>query len=1215
MEFPVDLLDRVDPEYLEHSAEDYMSKLRSGNPDVRDCFTLPHSKQIEVGLRNIGFVPLYGENIKQKVLALFLPEDLFTVVGLYLLDQWWSVEDILKTRNPSRTGLLKVTTLGERIVLYVLNRIIFRTKEMTCDDVQFLCHGENEIAKIFWKDGEAIGFYSVKAEGSLCGLFSTQCYQLPVMDTIFVRKSHRGNGYGLHMLEDFVDGFRSNFLGLKYPLKTAMYKVCQQYLSKYPADTEVLWEVEGIGSSFQKTRISKRLQAIEAKGNHAVVSRLNVEADRTNTITEEEITQAERTVQYTEEVEEIIYIKSTKKVEDTPVTASYGRTNLKHKLREEIGETPKKIIRAEVAETGEQCLVDEPLCEDGVRPFNVKEDAAVTLTQGVADESVVTHPQCEDHKESAEPKECVPDDQIQPVTEEATITSEEAFRKTEVTAVMTRHSVKGTEEIKTVTVEERNLNPVHISSLEVHKDNENLIGSIKQSVEKEGNLKTEYLNPKTTDDSNLKERAAATEMVPAEDGQNTKEVTSVWKGSVEPLNLDKISHQQTSGSVAAKGSSELQDEGSQELDRNNVSSRSREERRAEKEEKEETASQIEPSEQEHTDEDVVKTAGSENKVMDDGTVHVATGASEETDERNDEKMEEGAVKHDPCRVPELTVVGQGQVHDEEPMKEASTVKETPAEDPNCKPNQIDDEESDTLTKLVQEDNSDIAHKEELKRRHADNPQSTGISVRRSKRLKEQAGETESTKTGKRDLDAERTEKEFSEEEKKTMDSCPQDENNMQENVKEVTEQDTNTSEDPGDATAARTYGEKPPDLQDAEAVKGVEVEAAHDEDHEEEPTAGRAPENKQGQNIMASTSGMKLQQTSVVLEDCNKVSLIQTSGTEMSAKTMQRQERVNKTNIAEEEKTLEEMNEGVCITENLELNVELCTDNTPRRDTEQEENILEKEKLEVDKVREITIEVDYTAIEAPSDNSKTQSDEQEGVGLVQGESVQSRCPNPEEETLTSIRLRNRTVIVKSPPQRRSKPGVHPDIESMDMEALIVDKIVDQGQQREICTKRKDSTDKSEVISDKQEEKNITESEAAKAKVLTDGGKNTVLDKIEEQMKTVEENINAGLCTSELEEENEDEECEDQTKDEEGEPVVKIKQDLRGRSSTSTSPEKRSPRRKTHLPQGKGSPGEKTEAETAKQVHEEEETEKSQGKRKVPGELTPRQSKRLATKSI
>ncbi len=44
------------------------------------------------------------------------------------------------------------------------------------------------------------------------------------MDSIFVRKDHRGNGHGLQMLEDFVDSFKDDELGLKYPLTPVMQK-------------------------------------------------------------------------------------------------------------------------------------------------------------------------------------------------------------------------------------------------------------------------------------------------------------------------------------------------------------------------------------------------------------------------------------------------------------------------------------------------------------------------------------------------------------------------------------------------------------------------------------------------------------------------------------------------------------------------------------------------------------------------------------------------------------------------------------------------------------------------------------------------------------------------------------------------------------------------------------------------------------------------------
>lgn len=220
MAYPVDILTNVDYETLELTAEEYMSQLPYRNTEY---FSLSDSKQIEIGLCNVSFVPLYGADTEKKLLALFSPDNSNTVVGLYLLDRWWRVEDVLKTAEPSRTGLNKVSTLGERIVLYVLNRIVLRN-EKSSEDVFFLCHCEHEAAKILWKDGEAIGFYSFKPKGSLCRNFLTQCYLLPVMDTVFVRKCHRGQGHAIKILEDFVGSFRNEYIGLKFPLSEAMYK-------------------------------------------------------------------------------------------------------------------------------------------------------------------------------------------------------------------------------------------------------------------------------------------------------------------------------------------------------------------------------------------------------------------------------------------------------------------------------------------------------------------------------------------------------------------------------------------------------------------------------------------------------------------------------------------------------------------------------------------------------------------------------------------------------------------------------------------------------------------------------------------------------------------------------------------------------------------------------------------------------------------------------
>ncbi|KAM9360150.1 soluble lamin-associated protein of 75 kDa-like [Symphorus nematophorus] len=267
MKFPVDLLADVSLAELEQSAQNYMNKLLYSNPDFPEHLNLSDSTQVTIDISSVGFIPLYGLSDKQKILALFSPSDPLTAVGLYLLDQWWSVDDILKTADPARDGAVEVEIIGERIVLYILNRVIYRAKEMSSEEeLPFLCHGEKDYAKILWNKGEAVGFYSVKPAGSLCNSISTRSYQLPVMDSIFVRKCQRGKGFGLKMLEDYVLSFKEDSLGLRYPLTKSMYKVCKKYMCQYPEDTDLLWEVESIGAPNQRTNIASKIQAMDLSG-------------------------------------------------------------------------------------------------------------------------------------------------------------------------------------------------------------------------------------------------------------------------------------------------------------------------------------------------------------------------------------------------------------------------------------------------------------------------------------------------------------------------------------------------------------------------------------------------------------------------------------------------------------------------------------------------------------------------------------------------------------------------------------------------------------------------------------------------------------------------------------------------------------------------------------------------------------------------------------
>ncbi|KAK7822151.1 hypothetical protein U0070_000715, partial [Myodes glareolus] len=273
------------------------------------------------------------------------------IVAVYLKDSWWSIEDVLRTSDPTREGLMKacgvgersssrkvgawdgdgeggsserllrVQSFGERIVLFVLNTIVFGRLErsLDADDMFFLPHPAKEQAKILWRDGAAVGFYSVKMKGtgftslssvitwddshvnadigystdvqggigegttsglssssssssssscscSLCGDGTGACYLLPVFDTVFVRRKHRSQGLGTAMLRDFCDTFREDeALGISCPISPAMYKVLRRFLSIHPGERGRLWEVEPPGDWGQRTNIWLKVCLQEAR--------------------------------------------------------------------------------------------------------------------------------------------------------------------------------------------------------------------------------------------------------------------------------------------------------------------------------------------------------------------------------------------------------------------------------------------------------------------------------------------------------------------------------------------------------------------------------------------------------------------------------------------------------------------------------------------------------------------------------------------------------------------------------------------------------------------------------------------------------------------------------------------------------------------------------------------------------------------------------------
>ncbi|XP_036068107.1 protein FAM169B isoform X3 [Oryzias melastigma] len=179
--FPVDLPALQESE-LVSSAQIYLSSL-DGRPH-HECYQSSSKPQVKVAITagNVRQLQLFEDDQPPcAVLALHPPEDQNQVLALYVQDRWWPLDDVLRTSSQSRSGLVQVCSIMERVVVFLLSQVVERP---LLGEVSFALHPRTESCKVLWRDNQAVGFYSVKPKGSLCDGWSGCCYLLPVLDTL-----------------------------------------------------------------------------------------------------------------------------------------------------------------------------------------------------------------------------------------------------------------------------------------------------------------------------------------------------------------------------------------------------------------------------------------------------------------------------------------------------------------------------------------------------------------------------------------------------------------------------------------------------------------------------------------------------------------------------------------------------------------------------------------------------------------------------------------------------------------------------------------------------------------------------------------------------------------------------------------------------------------------------------------------------------------------
>ncbi|KAF6207810.1 hypothetical protein GE061_016259 [Apolygus lucorum] len=164
-------------------------------------------------------------------------------------DSWMSLEDYL-VDGSKEDGWHTAESEDDLLKHYILNRIIYSRQEVPeidRDECEFDIPDPQDIVRLLWHKRKPVAFYTIKPEGSHIEK-RNEYYALPMLDTAFVRKSSRGKGNGLKIIQDLVENFPNGDIGFSSPISQSMLRVLNSFLTKHREHRHRLWQISGNGA-------------------------------------------------------------------------------------------------------------------------------------------------------------------------------------------------------------------------------------------------------------------------------------------------------------------------------------------------------------------------------------------------------------------------------------------------------------------------------------------------------------------------------------------------------------------------------------------------------------------------------------------------------------------------------------------------------------------------------------------------------------------------------------------------------------------------------------------------------------------------------------------------------------------------------------------------------------------------------------------------------
>lgn len=143
---------------------------------------------------------------------------------------WVPVDRILDSGDRTKNGWLPDDSFGW--IHSILNRVVYRINEPPRQD-SFECDYADpdpdiDSILILWHSGRAVGFCTLREAGRRIPGSNNIRFELPVVDTVFVRSAARGRGFTADLIDVLLQ--RTTDLGFSDPVSDGMFVVLLRYL-------------------------------------------------------------------------------------------------------------------------------------------------------------------------------------------------------------------------------------------------------------------------------------------------------------------------------------------------------------------------------------------------------------------------------------------------------------------------------------------------------------------------------------------------------------------------------------------------------------------------------------------------------------------------------------------------------------------------------------------------------------------------------------------------------------------------------------------------------------------------------------------------------------------------------------------------------------------------------------------------------------------------